>query len=155
MRRCFPLLMLLLSAASAQTVSVQVLTDAAVPADFGTTYLIGQTRNDAYVYGPSFTIGVSYSLPTSATLTFNLSGSQANYLLAWTVSGSGVDNSFSVALGAAVSAVSGSQSNVYYRNDGSLQLLAGDATRYKIGVRVTPSATQDLNTLITLTVTAN
>ncbi|GGK29729.1 hypothetical protein GCM10008955_24430 [Deinococcus malanensis] len=154
-RRYLAVCLLLLSCASAQTVSVQILTDASLPADFGVNYPLGQTRNDAYVYGANFIIGVSYDLPSSSSLTLSLSGSQANYFLAWTVAGSGIDQAMGTALGTAVSGVSGSQSNVYYRQDGTLHLLAGEATRYRIGARATPAATADLNTVITLTLTSN
>ena len=150
------LLFLCLAApASAQTVSVQLLTDAMTPTSFGVSYPLGQTRNDSYTYGSSFIIGLSYSFPVSTTLTFNLSGAQVDYQLAWTVVGSGIENGFTAALGAPASGIVGVQSNVYYRNDGTVQSLSGNATRYKIGVRSTPAATRDLNTTVNLTVTSN
>ena len=155
MRIRFLLLLSLITSARAQTVSVQLLTDATTPISFGASYPLGQTRNDSYTYGSSFIIGLSYSFPVSTTLTFNLSGAQADYLLAWTVLGSGIENAFTAALGAPASGIVGAQSNVYYRNDGTVQPFSGNATRYKIGVRATPAATQDLNTTVTLTITSN
>lgn len=149
------LMFFLAGTASAQTVSLQLLTDATIPAAFGSSYPLGQTRTDGYVYGSSFLIGLSYNLPVSSSLTITVSGTQANYLLAWTVATSGVDNAFSGALGSPVAGAVGTQSNVYYRNDGTIQTLAANATRYKIGARATADAIQDLSTPVTITVTSN
>lgn len=136
------------------SLSVQIVTDSAVPNDFGTFYPLGQLRNDSYVYGSEFLIRISYS-DVSGSLSLAFSGGQANYLLAWRVAGTTDNNPFTSNLGADVSGLSGSSSDLYYRHDGTLQLLSSEATRYRIGARSTASASQDLSLFITLTATVN
>ncbi|GGL95033.1 hypothetical protein GCM10010840_36380 [Deinococcus aerolatus] len=148
-------LSLLSSAARAQTVSVQIMTDAPSPSPFISDYPLGQTSLSADVYGPTFLISVTHDLTAPAALSFSLSGGQPDYTLFWTVVGSGTNHSFGVKLGADVTGVTGSASNVYYRDDGTLQLLPTNATRYRIGVRASPTVTADLNTQVTLTLTTN
>jgi hypothetical protein len=135
------------------SVSVQIMTDATVPVDFGTNYPLGQLDNLSYAYGANFIIQVSYSGLDGSSLSLALSGSQPNYQLAWRVAGTSENNAFGVALGADVSGLSGSASDQYYRNDGTLRLLSTEATRYRIGARSTPAASEDLLVQVTLTAT--
>jgi hypothetical protein len=144
---------MLTSFALAQTVSVQIMTDAPVPADFGTLYSLGQLNNASYTYGPNFIIQVSYSDASNHSLSLALSGSQANYELAWREAGTALDNAFANSLGAGVVGLSGSGSGLFYRSDGTLQSLSVSGTRYQMGARATPSASADLSTPITLTAT--
>ena len=140
-------------AAQGQTVSVQIMSDAAVPTDFGTSYSLGQLSNVSYTYGPNFLIKISYTNANNHSLSLSLSGSQTNYELAWREDGSILDNAFGSSLGSSVTGLSGSGSDLYYRSNGTLQSFPADATRYRIGARSTPAASVDLNVPITLTVT--
>lgn len=144
---------MLASLALAQTASVQIMTDAPTPADFGTFYSLGQLNNTSYTYGPNFIIQISYTGANNHSLSLALSGSQANYELAWHEAGTALDNAFATSLGAGVVGLSGSGSSLYYRSDGSLQSLPENGTRYQMGARATPSASVDLSTPITLTAT--
>lgn len=148
-------LSLLSAAARAQTVGVQIMTDAPSPSAFGSAYPLGQTSISKDVYGPAFLISVTHNLTAPATLSFSLSGGQADYTLFWMVLGSETSRSFGVKLGADVTGAAGTASNVFYRDDGTLQPLPANATRYRIGVRASPTATADLSTQVILTVTAN
>lgn len=147
-------LLLTTSAGLAQsTVTVRIMTDSPAPGDFGTSYPLGPLSNDAYVYGQSFIIEVSYDLAVLHTLSLSLSGSQPNYDLAWRVDGTTDDNPFGSLLGAEVTDLSGSASAQYYKDDGTLHSLSVIATRYKIGAKATPDASEDLSVQVTLTAT--
>lgn len=137
----------------AQSISVQIMTDGAVPADFGTSYSLGALDNLSYRYGPNFIVRVSYSNLSGEALSISLSGGQPNYTLAWRVDGTGDNNAFTVSLGADVTGLSGSASDQYYRNDGTLRILSSDATRYRLGAKSTPQAGDDLLVQVTLTAT--
>lgn len=139
-------------AAGQASVSVRIMTDALSPADFGTAYSLGQLNNDTYTYGPNFIIELSYSDLSSDSINLSLTGNQSGYKLAWQVPDTGENNAFTVSLGADVSGLSGSGSG-YYRNDGTIQGLSIDATRYRIGARSTPAAAEDLLLQVTLTAT--
>lgn len=146
------LLMVTATAFGQATVSVRIMTDALTPADFGTAYELGQLNNDTFTYGPNFIIELSYSDLSSDSINLSLTGKQAGYELAWRVPETGENNAFSVSLGADVSGLSGSGSG-YYRNDGTVQGLPVNATRYRLGARSTPAAAEDLLLQITLTAT--
>lgn len=147
------LLLMVAATGAAQTVTVQIVTDEAVPADFGSTYGLGQLNNTAYVFGPNFLIRVSYSDLTGQSLSFALAGGQQDYRLAWRVAGTTQVNPMGESLGLAVANLSGSSSGVYYRDDGTLVLLGSDATRFQLGAQATPAAIADLSAPVTLTAT--
>jgi hypothetical protein len=134
------------------TVEVRYMTDSAIPEDFGTDYPLGQLVNGSFSYGSKFIIEVSYTNLSTSSISVGLSGSQPDYLLAWRADDSTEDNGFEVDLGADVVGLSGDGSG-YYRQDGTLQLLATDATRYRIGASSTTKASIDLSQEVTLTVT--
>lgn len=135
------------------SVSVQIMTDELNPADFGGVYSLGRLSNEFYTYGLNFIIQVSYSGLTSASLGLALTGSQDGYQLVWRVAGTSDNMLFGQSLGADVIGLTGSDSGLYYRSDGTLQVLSVDATRYRIGAKSTPAASQDLQASVTLTAT--
>jgi hypothetical protein len=149
----FSWLAMLASLVAAQTASVQIMTDAPMPTDFGAFYSLGQLNNVGYTYGPNFIIEVSYTEANNHSLSLSLSGSQTNYELVWREAGAGFDNAFGSSLGAGIVGLNGSGSNVYYRSNGTLQSFPENATHYQIGAKATPAASVDLSTPITLTVT--
>lgn len=149
----FALLLFFLAAALAQpSVSVQLMTDATAPVDFGSSYPLGQLNNYGLTYGPNFIIRISVSEVTGS-LGLALSGEQEHYQLAWRVLGTTDDQPFGTGLGADVSGLSGESISGYYRSDGTLPASSAEATRYRIGARSTPAASLDLAVLVTLTAT--
>jgi hypothetical protein len=156
-RARFLLLLLLLALSPAglgqSTVTVRIMTDSPLPADFGTSYSLGQLGNTTFTYGPNFIIEVSYDLASATSVSLALEGVQADYELAWRVDGTTDNRSLGAALGTDVPDLTGSASGLYYRNDGTLRTLSTEATRYRIGARSTPAAVADLQVQVTLTVT--
>lgn len=155
MKHFFLLLLFNLMVASAQTVSVQLMTDEQTPSVLGSSYSMGQSNKAGYVYGPRFLIRVSYSDADHQILSLSLGGNQPGYELVWQADGDGVARSFSTQLGPDVTGLSGSGSDLYYRNDGTLSTFSSQATRYQVGVKALPSAAVDLHVDLVVTVTLN
>ena len=138
----------------AQTVTVQLVTDEPTPQDFSEAEDLGSLTNGSYSYSSKFLIKVSYDLSLLTFLSFSLSGSQADYDLVWRADG-GINQPFINNLGASVFSLLGSANNRYYKNTGFLVSNPANATSYEIGVLASPNVAEDLNVLITLTVTVN
>ncbi|GEM44757.1 hypothetical protein [Deinococcus cellulosilyticus] len=155
MKHLTSLFLFSLTVASAQTVSVQLLTDEPTPSVLGSSYTMGQSSRAGYVYGPRFLIRVSYSDAVSQTLSLSLSGTQSGYELVWQADGDGIPRSFNTQLGPDVTGISGTAADLYYRNDGTLHSFSSQATRYQVGVKALPSAAVDLHTNLVVTVTLN
>lgn len=147
------LALLSLSLGVAQSVTVQLMTDASLPADLGSTYSLGQLNNVAFTYGPNVVIKISYTNLNNHSLSLSFSGNQPNYEFAWRENGSSLDQTFGSSLGMSVGGLSNSDTNLYYRSDGTLHSLSVNATRYQVGARSTPAASVDLNAPVTLTAT--
>lgn len=137
----------------AQTLEVQLVTDALIPQVLSSNYPMGQTSTHHFVYGPSFLVKVSFQNAENHTFNLMLSGSQPDYELVWQADGDLIPRTFAVQMGPGVAGLSGSGTDLYYRNDGTLQPFPGQATRYQIGVRTTRDASVDLQTEVVLTVT--
>lgn len=153
----------------APTVQISVVSAAAGNAPFGSSYAIpGVLSNSAYTYGPEFLVMISYTNVTSSVqLTF--SGAQQDYNLAYHFKNSYggiqentlVDAPFNnTGTGTGDGFNLGAQTNAFIA--GRLQTpftqyvsTPGDATRFAIGARSTPNASVNLNTVVTLTATAN
>ncbi|MFD1731943.1 hypothetical protein ACFSC4_14105 [Deinococcus malanensis] len=144
----------------APTVSVVLMTDAATPADFGTGYALNQLNNSTFAYGSNFLIKLTYANVTT-NVSLALSGSQANYLLAYRHTPSGgtltSDVPFSTSVGTATA--SGTATDTYASGATTTAFNAfgtsTGATRFAIGAKSTTAAVTSLSTTITLTATAN
>lgn len=141
----------------APTASVTLMTDVATPAEFGTTYALGQLNNSTYTYGSNFLVKVTYAnVTTSVALAF--SGSQANYELAYRHNQPGGSVTADVALGT-VGTVSttGAATDTYVSGTTTTAFdgfdTAANATRFALGAKSTTAATSDLSTTVTITVT--
>lgn len=143
----------------AASVSVQLMTAANTPADFGTAYSIGQLNSSTYSYGPGFFIKVTYAnVGSSVAVAF--SGSQTNYDLAYSYQPSGAGTTADVAFGTVGTVnTTGSATDTYVKGTGSTAFTGFDvstsATTFKIGARSTDAAAVDLSTTVTITVTVN
>ncbi|GGJ28410.1 hypothetical protein GCM10008938_13080 [Deinococcus roseus] len=141
--------------AQAQAITVQLMTDEPTPHVLNADYQMGQTNIYTFVYGPRFLVKVSYGGADNLSLSLVVSGGQPDYDLVWQADGDGAPRTFDVQLGPSATGLSGTASDLYYRNDGTLQAFSGQATRYQIGVRATRNASVDLETDVVLTVTLN
>lgn len=141
----------------APTATVTLMTDAATPADFGTTYSLGQLNNSTYTYGSNFLVKVSYdNVTTSVALSF--SGTATNYALAYRHLQPAGTTTADMAFGTVGTVTtSGTATDTYVSGTTTTAFdgfdTAANATRFAIGAKSTAAATADLSTTVTVTVT--
>jgi hypothetical protein len=156
----------------AATLSV-TLTDTA-GTDLGagaTAYPLGTLTTTGYTYGSEFLIYVTYeNVPASVAL--SISGSQANYDLAYkflakstAATASAATYTEGVAFGSLGSAsVSGAASNQIAQGDrdatppvafNGFTTTTGDGTKFAVGAKAQTTASVDLAATVTITATAN
>ena len=141
----------------APTVTVTLMTDAATPADFGTSYAIGQLNNSTYAYGPNFLINTTYANVTTS-IGLAISGSQSDYALAYRHNQPAGTVTSDVAFASVGSVnISGAATDTYVSGTTTTAYdgfsTAVDATRFAIGAKSTTAAAVALNTVVTITVT--
>jgi hypothetical protein len=136
-----------------------------------TAYAIGQLSTTAFTYGSGFLVQVDYT-NVGSSVGLNISGSQADYTLAFQHKASGATNptpdvTFSATATTIGSAsVTGSAADMFAKGTGNADVTLSkafdgftadnlNATVFNVGAKAATTAAVDLNATVTITATAN